>query len=320
MDISLAGMEKKRYTVKIMERNAGGDWGFLHYLPYSREDEKLGMVCTNAGSVEVPPGTEYPPKKDEHPFHFRSVATGRILPEYQLVYITRGNGTFAAGEKIWKIEPGTAFLVLPGLKHWYKPDPETGWHENWAGFKGSYFNKLAREGFLAEEHVFFTPGLNDFMGGLFDRIFDEVRRQKPLYQMKACSAVLALLGEMISRSRRQEQGDAYEKIVEKAKYLMASNVYGAINLPSIADQIGISTSRLNEIFKQFTSMTPYQYYIHIKIHKAEDLLGQEGLSVKEAAWRMGFEDQYYFSRLFKNKTGIAPSEWKKYSGQQESII
>jgi AraC-like DNA-binding protein len=299
----------------LMERIGGGDWGFLHYLPYSREDEKLGMVCTNAGSVEVPPGTEYPPRKAEHPFHFRSVATGRILPEYQLVYITRGRGTFSAGEKTWNAEPGSAFLVLPGLKHRYRPDTETGWHESWVGFKGSYFNKLAREGFLAEEHIFFTLGLNDFVTGLFDRIFDEVRRQKPLYQMKACSAVLALLGELLSRSRRQDQPDAYEKIVEKAKYLMASNIYGALNLPSIAGQIGISTSRLNEIFKQFTSMTPYQYYIHIKIHKAGDLLTQEDLSVKEAAWRMGFEDQYYFSRLFKNKTGIVPSEWKKYSNQ-----
>jgi AraC-like DNA-binding protein len=288
----------------------GAGWDFLHYLPCSREDEKLGMVCTTAGSIEVLPGTEYPPRKNEHPFHFRSVATGRIISEYQLVYISKGKGTFSAGEKTWNAEPGSAFLVLPGLKHCYKPDPETGWRESWVGFKGSYFNKLAREGFLTEKHIFFSLGLHDFVTGLFDRIFDEVRRQKPLYQMKACSAVLALLGELLSRSRQQEQGDVCEKIVEKAKYLMASNVYGAINLPSIAAQIGISTSRLNEIFKQLTSMTPYQYYIHIKIHKAEDLLAQEDLSVKEAAWRMGFEDQYYFSRLFKNKTGIVPSEWK----------
>ncbi|MDR1505891.1 MAG: helix-turn-helix domain-containing protein [Treponema sp.] len=298
-----------------MKKNAGGDWGFLHYLPYSKEDEKLGMVCTTAGSVEVPPGTEYPPRKTEHPFHFRSVDTGRILPEYQLVYITRGEGTFSAGEKTWEAKSGSAFLVLPGLRHRYGPSQSVGWHENWVGFKGSYFNKLAKEGFLTEEHVFFTPGLSEFANSLFDRIFDEVRRQKPLYQMKACSAVLALLWEILSRSRRQDQPDIYEKIVEQAKYLMTSNTYGAINIPSIAAQIGISTSRLNEIFKQFTSMTPYQYYIHIKIHKAEDLLVQEEISVKEAAWRMGFDDQYYFSRLFKNKTGIAPSDWKKYSGQ-----
>jgi AraC-like DNA-binding protein len=62
-------------------------------------------------------------------------------------------------------------------------------------------------------------------------------------------------------------------------------------------------------------MTPYQYYIHMKIHKAEDLLEQENVTVKEVAFHLGFEDQYYFSRLFKNKTGVAPSDWKKYIRQ-----
>jgi AraC-like DNA-binding protein len=63
-------------------------------------------------------------------------------------------------------------------------------------------------------------------------------------------------------------------------------------------------------------MTPYQYYIHIKIHKAEGIMEQEDIPVKEVAYKMGFEDQYYFSRLFKNKTGLSPSAWKKFIGQQ----
>jgi AraC-like DNA-binding protein len=298
-----------------MEKTAGGDWGFLHYLPYSKEDEKLGMVCTTAGNVETSPGTPYPPRKDEHPVLFRSVASGRVLSEYQIVFISGGEGIFSMAGKTWDVSAGSMFMVLPGLEHYYKPALEKGWHEYWVGFKGSYFNKLAREGFLSREHVFLQIGLYDYIISMFDRIFDEVRSQKPLYQMKACTAVLALITEMISRSRRQDQHDFYQKIVEKAKYLMESNIYGAINLPNIAEQIGISTSHLNEIFKQYTSMTPYQYYIHLKIHKAEDLLLREDISIKEAAWRMGFEDQYYFSRLFKNKTGIAPSDWKKYSNQ-----
>jgi AraC-like DNA-binding protein len=129
--------------------------------------------------------------------------------------------------------------------------------------------------------------------------------------MKACAAILSLIAEVLTRERRKDQPNSYQQIVEKAKYLMESNILGAIDLPSIANQIGISTSRLNEIFKTYTSMTPYQYYIHIKIHKAEVLLEQGEHSIKEVAHKMGFEDQYYFSRLFKNKTGMSPSNWKE---------
>jgi len=294
------------------KKNRTAQDSFLHYLPYSEEDEKLGMLCTTAGSVNVPPGTAYPPQRDEHPALFRTVAEGRILPEFQMVYITEGEGIFLCDGRTYQVKPGCVMMVLPGLKHIYKPIFETGWQEYWVGFKGTYFSQLMEEGRFSVEHVFFETGLHDSILSFFSQIFDEVRSQRPLYQLKTCALILSLVAEVLTRERRKEQPNYYEKIVAKAKYLMESNVYKAINLPGISDQLGISTSRLNEIFKTYTSMTPYQYYIHIKIHKAESLLEEEDIPVKEAAFRMGFDDQYYFSRLFKNKTGISPSDWRKY--------
>ena len=56
-------------------------------------------------------------------------------------------------------------------------------------------------------------------------------------------------------------------------------------------------------------MTPYQYFIGIKMHKAKELLEGGDQAVKEVAFRLGFKDEYYFSRLFKSKTGVSPSQW-----------
>ncbi|MDR2483200.1 MAG: helix-turn-helix domain-containing protein [Treponema sp.] len=288
---------------------------FLHYPPYSEEDEKLGMLCTTAGSTNVQPRTVYPPRKNEHPALFRTVAEGRVLPEFQLVYITRGEGVFTSGGNTYEVKPGSIMLILPGLKHAYKPLLETGWHEYWVGFKGAYFSTLLAEGRFSPAHVFFETGLQDSLLSIFNQIFDEVRAQRPLYQLKACAGVLSLIAEVLTRERRKDQPNYYQNIVAKAKCLMESNIYGAINLSGISEQLGISTSRLNEIFKTYTSMTPYQYYIHIKIHKAESLLEREDIPVKEAAFRMGFDDQYYFSRLFKSKTGVSPSDWRKFSSR-----
>ena len=285
---------------------------FLHYLPYSEEDEKLGMLCTTAGSTLVAPGVVYPPQKNDHPALFRPVAEGRILPEFQMVYISSGEGVFNSGGVTYQVKPGSLMLILPGIKHSYWPLTETGWHEYWVGFKGAYFSGLIEEGRFSPEQVFFEVGLHDSMISLFNLIFDEVRTQRPLYQMKACAAILSLIAEVLARERRSDQPNSYQQTVDKAKYLMESNIFKAINLSAISDELGISTSRLNEIFKTYTSMTPYQYYIHIKIHRAESILEQENLSVKEVAYKMGFDDQYYFSRLFKNKTGISPSDWKKF--------
>jgi AraC-like DNA-binding protein len=300
-----------------MMENSSGETrdSFLHYLPYSEEDEKIGMVCTTAGSVEVKPHTPYPPDKNQHPALFRQVAEGRSLPEFQIVYVTRGEGIFGVEGRTYRVIPGSLLLVIPGIKHWYRPVFETGWHEYWAGFKGGFYSKLVEEGILSPEHVFFDGGIHNDIVAIFERILYEVRTQQPLYQLKACSGILSLIAEMLTHERRSEQPNYYQKIVEKAKYLMEINIFKAINVPGISEQIGVSPTKLNEIFKIYTSMTPYQYYIHIKIHKAEDLLEQDNVTVKEVAFSLGFEDQYYFSRLFKNKTGIAPSEWKTYIRQ-----
>ncbi|MDR1904288.1 MAG: AraC family transcriptional regulator [Treponema sp.] len=296
-----------------MGKTSEEDWGcFLHYLPYSEEDEKLGMVCTTVGSTKVKPHTIYPPRKNEHPALFRQVAEGRILPEFQLIYIAEGQGTFSAEDRTYTVVPGSFLLILPGMRHQYKPVYEIGWYEYWVGFKGEFFSKLMREGILSYDRVFFDMGLHDYIIAAFSRIFDEVRAQQPLYQLNTCAWVFFLIAEMLSHERRKEQPNYYQKIVEKAKCLMELNIYRDVNLSGISEQIGISTSRLNEIFKTYTSMTPYQYYIDRKIHKAESLLEQDDTSVKEVAFQLGFEDQYYFSRLFKNKTGVAPSGWKKF--------
>jgi AraC-like DNA-binding protein len=296
-----------------MKKMAKKKWEpFLHYFPYSEEDEKLGMVCTTAGDIDVLPNTVYPPNKSAHPMIFRQVAEGRTLPEFQLVYVSNGEGIFAAGGKTYTVIPGSLLLLLPGMKHFYKPVYEIGWHEYWAGFNGSFFTRLLEEGILSQEHVFFEIGLRDCILTIFNQIFDEVRTQRPLYQLKACSGILTLIAEMLAYKRRKEQPNYYQKIVEKAKYLMESNIYGDINISGIAEQLNISTSRFNEIFKTYTSMTPYQYYMHIKIHHAKSILEQEDLSIKEVAFKLGFEDQYYFSRVFKNKTGITPSAWKHF--------
>jgi AraC-like DNA-binding protein len=292
---------------------SGGETDFfLHYLPFSEEDEKLGMLCINAGMNNIAPGVVYPPHKNRHPAPFRSVTEGRTLPTFQIVYITEGEGTFWTDGRDYRVIPGSAMLILPGVRHRYKPFPETGWREYWVGFMGDYFDRMLREGILSRERVFFNVGLQNYLVSQFNLIFGEIRAQQSLYQLKACAGILALIAEILTREQRAGQPNYYQKIVEKAKYVMEKNLENALSLPDISGELGISGSRFAEIFKTATAMTPYQYYLQIKIRRAEELLEKEDLSIKELALRLGFDDQYYFSRLFKRKTGIAPSRWKRY--------
>jgi len=284
---------------------------FSSYLTWSDDDEARGIVCTDVGRADVPPGSDYPPKKEGHPSIYQPVATGRVLNDYQLIYVTRGRGLYISEERETPVEEGTVIAVFPDVRHAYHPDAGTGWEEYWVGFRGASVDRLAFSGFHTPEHPLFHIGLQPSILSLFEDIFGNVEVQAPFYQLRAGALIFYLLAEIHGTERLSEQQGDTERLVERAKFLMRENIYGAIDLDGIGDRLGASRARFYEAFKSYTGMTPYQYFINLKINRAKELLGAEGASVKEAAFRLGFEDPYYFSRLFHKKTGLSPSAWAK---------
>ncbi|MDR2509992.1 MAG: AraC family ligand binding domain-containing protein, partial [Spirochaetaceae bacterium] len=97
---------------------------YIKYLTHSDEDISFGMVCTCAGCCKIPPHAGYPQNPSMHPTAYRSVANGRTLNEFQIIYITEGEGTFntgGGGQKAYNVPRRGAFLVMPGVEHHNKP-------------------------------------------------------------------------------------------------------------------------------------------------------------------------------------------------------
>ena len=59
-----------------------------------------------------------------------------------------------------------------------------------------------------------------------------------------------------------------------------------------------------------TGSSPHQYLLELRLARARNLLEETSLSVKEVAQNAGFEDEHYFCRFFKQKTGRTPGQWR----------
>jgi len=282
---------------------------FSAYLTWSDDDEASGVFCTDIGHADVAPSSPYPPTIEGHPSVYQPVATGRVLSDYQLVYIARGKGVFISEGSESPVEAGTVIAIFPDIRHAYYPDPATGWEEYWVGFKGASVDRLVTSGFHLPGHPLIKIGFEPSILSIFEDIFQTVKVQEPCYQIRAGALVFLLLAEIHKLERKSQQQSGTEQLVERAKFLMHENIYGTIDLEGIGERLGAGKARFYEAFKSYTGMTPYQYFIHLKINRAKELLGSEGASVKEAAFRLGFDDPYYFSRLFRRKTGLSPSAW-----------
>ena len=88
------------------------------------------------------------------------------------------------------------------------------------------------------------------------------------------------------------------------------------NILSVAaEKSGLSRRRFNDLFKNQYGTTPNNYLANLKISMAKSLLVDNGLSVKGIAELCGFDDIYYFCKVFKAHTGLTPSEFRKKSSK-----
>ncbi len=73
----------------------------------------------------------------------------------------------------------------------------------------------------------------------------------------------------------------------------------------------MSMSRFYEEFREYAGMSPTKYRNHIRINIAKSDLLNTNMKVKEIAEKVGFDDAFYFSRIFRSITGMSPKEFKE---------
>ena len=85
----------------------------------------------------------------------------------------------------------------------------------------------------------------------------------------------------------------------------------SITMADVAQQSGVSERQLRNLFAQHLNMSPLDYLNQIRVNKAVELLRNTELSVKEVCYQCGFQSPQYFSRLFKQQTGLTPRDVAK---------
>ncbi len=291
---------------------------FRKYLTADSRAEDWQIYCVDAGCTVVEPGSKYPPNLGSHPPAYRAnLKVGRVINEYQFVYITRGAGTFRSERsgKARQIKAGTVFLLFPGVRHSYAPDSETGWDEYWVGFQGNYVDQLRAAGILVPEEPVYEIGWHASLEERFAKIFEIADAELPGFQLELGAEVVQLLTQLHVIQQRQKTMDGSDELVQRARLVMQQNVMRTMEIDSMLSDLGVSYSTLLSVFKEYTGLSPYQYFLQLKVHMARDLLQDSSLSVKDVAHRLAFDNQYYFSRLFKRKTGMSPSAWQKSASQ-----
>lgn len=284
---------------------------FFKYLTPGEADKNWGLYLNVAGRATVTPNAIYP--SSEHPTgYFFTWNKGRVLQEYQLIYITEGAGVLENRQGKFNVKEGTTLLIRPGEYHRYRPILKTGWVENYIGFNGNMIAHFFEQAVFLNNQPYFECGIRDSFLGIYHEIFKLVQEEKPGFQQIASGLILKLLGSMVAHQKQGDfSGKTIEAIIQKARLQMRENVEAHIDLQELASQYHIGYANFRKMFKKYTGVSPRQYHLELKLMRAKELILSSDKNIQEICNELQFESIHYFSRYFKQKMGYSPTELRK---------
>ncbi len=280
--------------------------------PLSKDGVRFITPAFVASQLAHHPLTEglYPTAKGYYP----QASGHRMLcqkhNDFLLIYCIDGKGTLMCDERNDRVRQGDIVLLEKGRPHAYKADSKQPWTIYWLHFNG----RLA-ENFFRHTQMY-SPILSIGVQPRVVRIFDglsELRRSayrleefiQGCHQLQAMLSYLALL----QRQHRPQGGKGLDW--ERLRATMQERVHGQLKLDELAASVNLSKYHFIKKFKSWSGQSPIQYFINMKIQRACYLLDSSAKPVKQIAAAVGYDDPYYFSRIFKKIMGLSPSEYRQ---------
>lgn len=283
---------------------------FASYTGTASEAELWGVGMRAGGRITHAPGEDYPPAGHpaDHAFEWER---GRVLGAWQVVWIERGAGEFAAKRSgaSEQVEAGDVLFLTPGQWHRYRPAVETGWREHWVELEGPVLVRLTETGLLPAQ-CGVLRGLNSVvLGAIIGTLH---ARFEAAGGAETAATGLGLLDVLADGHRRRERENTpLVRAVRRAERLLGERLSTTVDFPALAHELHVGYAGFRREFKRRTGLAPGQYLMRLRLERAQRLLGATPATLEVISVQVGFSSAFHLSAAFKARFGIAPAVWRK---------
>jgi AraC-like DNA-binding protein len=159
----------------------------------------------------------------------------------------------------------------------------------------------------AFSHYHLETGSNTRINDLLYRLYHVCETQGHLSALKAKALFLNILDEIVT-SAANCRSDRGGQLIEQAVVYINTHYMEPVTIPKLAAQYGLNSKQFSYLFQKHIGMGPNEYLIACRVRRAKELLYTTTCSVAEVSACVGYSDPYYFSKLFKKRTGFCPSD------------
>jgi AraC-like DNA-binding protein len=231
---------------------------------------------------------------------------------WELTYVDFGNMRTTVDDHEYVLSQGKAMLYGPGQYHMQKTDGST-----FINFITISFDmKMTKEDEEAMKNRVFSVG-ND-QAEIIKNILAENRIAQPYYETMIINELkrfiiglirMIILDQRVSSLNSMAKKHVESDVVKRAQTYIHENLGKDIKIDDIARYANLSKPHLSAIFKKLTSVTPNEYMINARLTKGKELIRDGKLNITEIAEVLGYSSIHYFSRQFKKRYGVSPSEY-----------
>ena len=226
-----------------------------------------------------------------------------------LHYCISGEGWIEVEGERKPICPGDLLICRSGIEHTYGAVKENPWETQWVYFSGSlaesYIDLIddteGKKLIVRQAKAHSLRGLNSIIS-LMEKGYAQV------YMLHASNILKSLLTAI---SYQNDSEDTLDHRLENLIGHMMSNLDSTMTLKEMAESMAMSRDYFSKVFYRKYGYTPVDYFIRLKIQESCRLLSTSDLSISEVGEMVGYEDGLYFSRIFKKKSGMSPTAYRK---------
>ena len=269
---------------------------YFKYSLYSPMLENVGLNVYNSGHQQCSGG------------HFWGPA---VRSFYLIHLVVSGKGYYTVGGETYTLSAGSAFIIYPQTLVSYYADENDPWEYCWVGFNGADASRLVDLTAFEEDNpvININPDELSNLKRAFISIYENFETSAQQETMTVSKLFEAFSIMIKAAPKKQPESSSARLYVKNAIKYIQRNFSNSIDVSDIANHIGLSRSHLYRIFVRHLSLSPNEYLTQFRINQACILLRTSPLSIGEIASSVGFDDQLYFSRVFKKTKGVPPSHY-----------
>jgi AraC-like DNA-binding protein len=289
------------------------------YLPVPEIVTRLGLYVTGAGTDQVPSGATYPRQRHPELYDF-SWHAGRILPEYQFVFISDGHGEFESRETgSIEVSAGSVIMLFPDVWHRYRPSLETGWTEHWVSLGGDLLFQWQDRGLFNVDRP--VTKIKDPQSTInqYQHVIDFVTQHPEQDAPLLTAHAMAIIASALERAQTsvdglgepEEADESLDPIVAQALRMIWNHSHQRVSIDMIAKKIGVNRRTLERRFRDRLGRTLLQELVACRLQRAKRLLGETKVPIKYVAYAAGFSSLSNLCKVFKREIGRTPGEYRE---------